>query len=294
MKMQDLHVVGRASDISSHHHQYRNRELLEAVLQKKDGEPNKSETGSRISALISRQNGNLSRPSSFSRRSLNLSRQSLTETQSHDTDSDLFNEERCYAGTEKSIFSLGLLSLAALVLVGLSMQLLFVLYQDQNAIQMGHVYLFNSTRNYDDLLEVTTALTTLVLMLNACCLMVCAMQCFFASKILNVNQGDQRAFKYLRECSSSRFIAVTGFFVSIPTFLVVIVMYVLMKFKSSPALVSTVVLGLGILFCVLSVMQNTYHWRLEKSRADGGLPVFERSKNNVEISNPRNELSTLV
>lgn len=104
MKMQDLHVVGRASDISSHHHQYRNRELLEAVLQKKDGEPNKSETGSRISALISRQNGNLSRPSSFSRRSLNLSRQSLTETQSHDTDSDLFNEERCYAGTEKSIF----------------------------------------------------------------------------------------------------------------------------------------------------------------------------------------------
>lgn len=190
--------------------------------------------------------------------------------------------------------SLGLLSLAALVLVGLSMQLLFVLYQDQNAIQMGHVYLFNSTRNYDDLLEVTTALTTLVLMLNACCLMVCAMQCFFASRILSVNQGDQRAFKYLRECSSSRFIAVTGFFVSIPTFLVVIVMYVLMKFKSSPALVSTVVLGLGILFCVLSVMQNTYHWRLEKSRADGGLPVFERSKNNVEISNPRNELSTLV
>uniref|UniRef100_A0A0L8I6R5 Uncharacterized protein n=1 Tax=Octopus bimaculoides TaxID=37653 RepID=A0A0L8I6R5_OCTBM len=104
MKMQDLHVVGRNSDIPTHHHQYRNRELLEAVLQKKDGEQNKSETGSRISALISRQNGNLSRPSSFSRRSINLSRQSLTETQSHDSESDLFNEERCYSGTEKSIF----------------------------------------------------------------------------------------------------------------------------------------------------------------------------------------------
>nr|KAG5703658.1 hypothetical protein BaRGS_002532 [Batillaria attramentaria] len=84
-----------------------------------------------------------------------------------------------------------------------------------------------------------------------------------------------RSVKYLRECSSSRFIAVMGFFLSIPAFLVALMLAILLKLTPGPALTSCVMLGVGVLFCVLSVMQNVYHWRVEKARADDRLPVYE-------------------
>ena len=52
------------------------------------------------------------------------------------------------------------------------------------------------------------------------------------------------------------------------------VLVVILKLHTGPAVTSAVVLGVGGLFCVLSVMQNLYHWRLEKTRADDGLPVY--------------------
>ncbi|KAK7115784.1 uncharacterized protein [Littorina saxatilis] len=131
-----------------------------------------------------------------------------------------------------------------------------------------------SLETLPSLLEGAVAMATLVLVADLCCLMVCCMQCFFGSKLLTLREGEERSSKYLRECSSSRFIAVTGFFLSIPAFLVALVLVVVVKLHPGPALTSSVVIGVGGLFCILSVMQNLYHWRVEKTRADEGRSAF--------------------
>ncbi len=77
-----------------------------------------------------------------------------------------------------------------------------------------------------------------------------------------------------------------------------LILFVMVKFRPGPALSSTIILGAGILFCVLSVVQNSYHWRVEKTRADEGLPVYQAKLHSLktapEVTLPRNELSTLV
>ncbi|XP_071115788.1 transmembrane protein 221-like [Haliotis cracherodii] len=268
----------------------RDRELLDVILQKQD--EHRSDAGSRISTLLARTNGNLSRPSSFSRRSLNLSRQSLASA----SRVTLCEKE---SSVIKFLYSLGLLCLASLILCVLSLQIIFSLGGAEVDFTPGTgATLINSTSVYESVLEVTVAMSMFVIMMDICCLMVCSMQCFFASKILKTPEGEERALKYLRECSSSRFIAVIGFFLSIPSFLLALMLFAIMKLKTTPALTSSVILGAGILFCILSVMQNSYHWRAEKSRADEGLPVYETSphshKTAGEVNVPRNELSTLV
>ncbi|XP_050401947.1 uncharacterized protein LOC126818528 [Patella vulgata] len=267
----------------------RDRDLLDVLLQKTD-EP-RSDAGSRISALLARTNGNLSRPSSFSRRSLNLSRQSL------DADSRISLSETDNS-VVKFIYSLAVLSIASLVLSALSLQILISLVElDGDYRNITNDGMLNSSATYSLVYEATTSLATLVIGLDLCCLMVCSMQLFFTAKILRTYEGSERAFKYLKECASSRFIAVFSFFLSIPAYMVALALFIVMKFRSTAALACTVILGISLLFCILSVMQNTYHWRVEKSRSDDGLPVYDgRTSRNrtVAMAINRNELSTLV
>lgn len=54
------------------------------------------------------------------------------------------------------------------------------------------------------------------------------------------------------------------------------IVLLMLRVTYSQTLVAGVIMGLGVLFCVLSVMQNCYHWRVEKNRADEGLPVYDR------------------
>ena len=42
------------------------------------------------------------------------------------------------------------------------------------------------------LLEAAVAMATLVLVADLCCLMVCCMQCYFAAKLLALQQGQDR------------------------------------------------------------------------------------------------------
>ncbi len=48
------------------------------------------------------------------------------------------------------------------------------------------------------------------------------------------------------------------------------------KVNYGQAIAAVVFAGISIVFCVLSYMQHYYHWREEKSRADAGLPVYDR------------------
>ncbi|ESO88344.1 hypothetical protein LOTGIDRAFT_165785 [Lottia gigantea] len=280
-----MQEINRSTDSSC-----RDRELLDVLLQKTD-EP-RSDNGSRITALLNRTNGNLSRPSSFSRRSLNLSHPSLA------SDSHVSVAEPADNSAVKFLYSLAVLCLASLILSALSFQVLISLESLEDGLKnTSGDGMLNSSAMYSIVYEATTSLATLVIGLDLSCLMVCSMQCFFTAKILRTYEGSERAFKYLKECSSSRFIAVFSFFLSIPVYMVALALYILMKFRSTAALSCIIILCICVLFCVLSVMQNIYHWRVEKSRSDEGLPVYDghvSSGRTVSMAVNRHELSTLV
>ncbi|KAH9492121.1 hypothetical protein Btru_027008 [Bulinus truncatus] len=142
------------------------------------------------------------------------------------------------------------------------------------------------------------AITSLVISACLCCLLVCSMQCFLASKILKASAGEERAHKFLRECASSRILAVSGFFLCIPVFLLDVALLLVLITPHRQAVVSGLILGVGILFSLLILMQNCYHWRVEKSRAESGLPVYDSyfSFSRGPSNSPRKqaELCTLV
>jgi hypothetical protein len=96
-------------------------------------------------------------------------------------------------GVQNSLATLGLVALLALVFGILGIQLLLRLSHTAtgtvNPTTKGGV--LNSSL-YESFHEVTTALASVVLMLNLSCVLVCVMQCYFAAKLVKVPQGDER------------------------------------------------------------------------------------------------------
>ncbi|KAJ9584309.1 hypothetical protein L9F63_021340, partial [Diploptera punctata] len=82
---------------------------------------------------------------------------------------------------------------------------------------------------------------------------------------------DQLTNKYLQKSSITRVCAVGGFFVSIPVFLTVschgIILYTFIQFHSTPAIVTSVFIGLGIIFCGCAMVHNVFVWQKEKTNA---------------------------
>ena len=75
-----------------------------------------------------------------------------------------------------------------------------------------------------------------------------------------------------------------------------LILFVVLRFKVTAAVTGCVIITVGIVFCVLSVMQNSYHWRTEHNRAAKGLPVYELPSGKQDgVEGPAaRELSTLV
>lgn len=169
------------------------------------------------------------------------------------------------AGVKGMITSLGLLCLVSLLLALLSLVFLLKI-SPSNDDKSGHKYQFEflSATEYVVLYEVTLALCAITLSLNLCCLLVCAIQFLFAVKLIKSSHGRIRTNKYLREASGTRICAIGGFFVSIPVFLAGIVLYTFLHFDSTPAIVTSVVVGIGIVFCGAAVVHNVFVWQKEK------------------------------
>ncbi|XP_053406327.1 uncharacterized protein LOC123565893 [Mercenaria mercenaria] len=285
---------------------FQDRELIEAVLQKSEEPCRLNESGgSRLSSIVLqhpslRSTGNLSRPASFvSRRSGTLSQEKLSDI----LDDDLLHKDKASSNFEEiklNLLILLLLCVTSLVLGLLSMLLIISLSDQQPTsgpcASGTHESLVDVNRTYVPVTEVATALSMFVVVCDITCLLVCSLQCLIVVKILKLNLGDERALKYLKECSSSRDITVSGFFVSIPVFLISLILYVILKFTTAAAITAMVILIMGSVFCVLSLIQNSYHWRLERSRAVKGLPVFDcvTFRTDGKEAGSGKELSTLV
>ncbi|KAI5651501.1 jiraiya domain-containing protein [Phthorimaea operculella] len=160
------------------------------------------------------------------------------------------------AATEEALTSLALLCLVSLLLALLA--LLFLL--KISAPTSG------TSEEFAVVYEVTLALCALTLSLNLCCLLVCAIQFLFAVKLVHSPSAPNgRSNKYLQKSAVTRVCAVGGFFISIPVFLTGIILYTFIQFHSTPAIVTSVFIGIGIVFCGCAMVHNVFVWQKEKT-----------------------------
>ncbi|KAK7792987.1 hypothetical protein R5R35_013173 [Gryllus longicercus] len=175
------------------------------------------------------------------------------------------------AGVKEMLTSLGLLCLVSLLLALLSLIFLLKIspltVADIRDLLRSEQLTVISAEEYVVVYEVTLALCALTLSLNLCCLLVCAIQFLFAVKLVKSPQGGERTNKYLQKSSITRVCAVGGFFVSIPVFLTGIILYTFIQFHSTPAIVTSVFIGLGIIFCGCAMVHNVFVWQREKTNA---------------------------
>ncbi|XP_046418532.1 uncharacterized protein LOC124178844 [Neodiprion fabricii] len=172
------------------------------------------------------------------------------------------NRHHQAAGVKEMLTSLGLLCLVSLLLALLSLIFLLKIspLTESPSSLIGHD---ESVVVY----EVTLALCALALSLNLCCLLVCAIQFLFAVKLVKSSYQGSRTNKYLQKSSISRVCAVGGFFISIPVFLTGMILYTFVQFHSTPAIVTSVFIGLGIIFCGCAMVHNVFVWQREKTNA---------------------------
>ncbi|XP_040572442.1 uncharacterized protein [Lepeophtheirus salmonis] len=171
------------------------------------------------------------------------------------------------SGVKEMITSLGLLCIISLLLALLSLVFLLEMSpaKSKNSSQYGFDILSESS--YVTVYEVTLALCALSLSLNLCCLLVCSIQFIFAIKLVKGARGRASTNAYLRDAALTRTCAIAGFFISIPIFLTGVILYTYLRFDSTSAIVTSILIGLVIVFCGAAIVHNVFIWQKEKSHS---------------------------
>jgi len=169
------------------------------------------------------------------------------------------------AGVKEMIQSLGLLCLVSLLLALGSLVFLLKIIPRSPLPQQTLLDNFLTEQESNVVYQVTMTMCSLTLSLNLSCLLVCAIQFLFAAKLVKASQGRLRTTKYLKKASITRVFAISGFFLSIPLFLIGIVLFTFLHFHETPAIVTSIVIGLGIVFCGGAVIHNVFIWQKEKT-----------------------------
>lgn len=269
---------------------YRNRDILEVVIQQKEEKKIKdNEEKQKEQVLHMRRTPEIvSRPSSRM-----SSKQTSVQTEQKPKESNVVKRSEYIAqnNVSQTIQSLAILCLASSVVLILDIYVFIVGTGDPPEGGFRNGSLLTSMKQYEDVTEVFTAFSTLVMILSANCVLVCSMQCFIASKVIKTVDGPERAMKYFRECSSSRLVAVVGFFISFPVFLLTLMLCVVLRLRRTSALTAVVVLIIGTMLGLLCMVQNIYHWYDEMSSASRGLPAYKDSNKDDDATR---DLNTLV
>ncbi|XP_034933573.1 uncharacterized protein [Chelonus insularis] len=172
------------------------------------------------------------------------------------------NPKNPETGVKEMLTFLGLLCLVSLLLAMLSHIFLLKI----SPVSVSPTSLI-SPEEYTIVYEITLALCALAMSLNLCCLLVCAIQFLFAMKLVKSSYNQSRTSMYLQKSSVSRMCAIGGFFVSIPVFLTGMILYTFIQFHSTPAIIISVFIGLGIIFCGCAMVHNVFVWQKEKTNA---------------------------
>ena len=78
-----------------------------------------------------------------------------------------------------------------------------------------------------------------------------------------------------------------------PTWHTGVILFNFVNFDDTPALATSIVIGLGIIFCGVACVQTVYLWQMEKTKASQEVNSVRLSQNTSVIPIPL-ELSTLV
>ncbi|XP_065200675.1 uncharacterized protein LOC135831815 [Planococcus citri] len=191
-------------------------------------------------------------------------------------------------GVKEMLTSLGLLCLISLLLALLSLIFLLkispVTAADVKDLLRADQFTIMSPDEYVTVYEVTLALCALSLSLNLCCLLVCSVQFLFAVKLAQSSVNGDRTNKYLQRSALTRICAIAGFFISIPVFLTGVILYTFIQFHSTPAIITSVLIGSGIIFCGCAMVHNVLVWQREKTNAVKALVRRQRLHQQLESS----------
>ncbi|XP_054160231.1 uncharacterized protein LOC128958407 [Oppia nitens] len=152
----------------------------------------------------------------------------------------------------------------------------------------------SNTKEYVRVFQISVSLSTLTISLDLCCLFVSCIQFLSAVKLMKTPFGHKRTYEFLKKTSHIRVAAVGAFLISIPIFFTGVILFTFVNFDEVPALATSVIIGLAIVFCGIASVQNVYLWQWEKTKASQELS--ESRLINLRDSGfiPNIELSTLV
>ncbi|XP_013776292.1 uncharacterized protein LOC106461053 [Limulus polyphemus] len=188
-----------------------------------------------------------------------------------------------------------LAALALVCLLSLLMSFLATLFLDKlGSFTYDFLDGVIRTNEYVLVYQVSVALSTLTISLNVCCVFICCLQFLFTIKLLKTSQEVDRTASYLRRTSLTRTIAIGGFFISIPVFCTGIILFTFICFHESPAIVTSVVIGLCIMFCGAASIHNMYLWQGISSGCQPSTRKLHESGLGPDLTAHVNELSTLV
>ncbi|GIY68732.1 uncharacterized protein CEXT_741841 [Caerostris extrusa] len=120
-------------------------------------------------------------------------------------------------------------------------------------------------------------------------------RCFCELRLLKCILGRFLNSQVFEAGAHTRILAIGGFFLSIPLFFTGIILFTFIHFNEVPAMATSIVIGLGIVFCGVASVHNVYLWQWEKTRACKELQQSRLSQLGLDCSAQRAmELSTLV
>ncbi|CAF0997655.1 unnamed protein product [Rotaria sordida] len=149
--------------------------------------------------------------------------------------------------------------------------------------------------------ELATVICLLIVVLNCFCVLIFSIEIYLGCNMTKDRQDSYR-FTYLFSSSTSRFIAICSFYASIPAFILVMCLFILLNMSLIPAVTSLIVLGFGLIFILMTLL--TYFSTWQNNTFDGKLGGMNSSiyhtidathscDDDIDIAKT-DELSTLV